>query len=63
MSDEGRTERWIIVWFPPDREMKQRVFKTEESARGFALNDDEVEGWNPVMVHRVTEVTERMVAL
>lgn len=60
---EGRVERWLIVWFPPDAPLRERKFTTEEAARDFALNSDEVEGWNPIMVHRVTETTERAIPL
>ena len=64
------SEEWIIVWFPSDVEKRERKFSTEEAARSFAehgvyggTDGYRVRDWNPLMVHRRTVTTERMIAL
>lgn len=67
MSDIGVTEQWIVVWFPPDVDKRERKYRSEGDARSFAdhgTHDDlRIRDWNPLLVHRVTTVTERMIAL
>lgn len=55
-------ERWVIVWFPPDAEQRERPFQSEAAARKFARTDG-VAGWCPSMVYRktTTVIEERIV--
>jgi hypothetical protein len=49
-------ETYIVYWFPPDGD-RSRNFKDEAKARRLATQDDEVSSWNPILVHRVREIT------
>jgi hypothetical protein len=63
------TERWIVLWFPPEGD-KQKTFTDEGSARRFAAREDDYEVTGiaqhaPLLLHRivVTETTEMVVPL
>lgn len=54
-TEEGVTvtEKWVVVWFPPDAPERERRFDTERAARRFAASAD-VAVWNPLLDHRIT---------
>lgn len=47
------TDRWVVVWFPPDAPERERSFDTEDAARRFAAKDD-IAAWAPLLDHRIT---------
>lgn len=62
LTEEGITERWMVLWFPPDAAERQRTFATVDAARNFARSED-VADWNPLIEHQITTVITELVPI
>lgn len=58
---------YVIVWFPPDAEIRKRIFSTESAAQSFVRVGERdqyaVRDWNPILTERTTVVTERQIPI
>lgn len=67
--EEGMTSEYVVLWFHPDgdktktfRETDRAHADPERRARAYAAKDDVAE-WNPLLIHRITLVTEEILPL
>lgn len=54
--------RYVIIWFPPDAEKRERSFDDEGKARDAATNTS-ISMWHPLLVRRETTITETILPL
>lgn len=64
MGREGTTEEYVVVWFPPNVEKREKKFFDFDKALKFSekgeSGDYRVAQWNPLIEWRTVTITEEV---